>query len=270
MKTRKSRLGLSILAGGLSFVGAANAMDLIVNGSFENPNAGEWKYFKTYNYSSAYYDGKAVPTSENPGNLYSWRHASAEGAWDNFVTPTNLTDFLQYDLQFANSQTVYLTNALSAAGVDAGHGVYTFSSWLASYGKPNANPEQPFLVLRFFDSGTNQIGGNMIFDRTTNTYAVSYVGGGKKPPADLSGDHAWVLYATTNTVPAGARKATVYITRSPNADLSGTPDTYVDLLKLKVWDSTDKTIFDSSAPANGQTGVSPDAAVTVTLADITT
>jgi hypothetical protein len=46
-------LGLSILAGGLSFVGSANAIDLIINGSFENPNAGEWKYFYPYNYSQA-------------------------------------------------------------------------------------------------------------------------------------------------------------------------------------------------------------------------
>ena len=37
MKTRKSGLALSILAGGLSFVGSANAVDLIWNGSFEIP-----------------------------------------------------------------------------------------------------------------------------------------------------------------------------------------------------------------------------------------
>ena len=37
MKYKKSRLGLSILAGGLSFVGAANATDLLWNGSFEIP-----------------------------------------------------------------------------------------------------------------------------------------------------------------------------------------------------------------------------------------
>ena len=35
MKTTKTRMGLSILTGALSFVGSANAIDLIVNGSFE-------------------------------------------------------------------------------------------------------------------------------------------------------------------------------------------------------------------------------------------
>src|SRR5437899_7571501 len=175
MKRDRSSIGLSILAGGLSFVGTANATDLIVNGSFENANAGEWKYFQTYNYSAAYFTGPPVPAAENPGSLYSWRHASALNAWDSFVTPTNETDHLQYNLQFADSQTVNLTNALTGAAVDAGLGRYSFSSWLASYGQPNSNPEQPFLVLRFFDSsGTNQVGSDLIFDRTANTYAVTY------------------------------------------------------------------------------------------------
>ncbi len=44
MNNKRSRLGLSILAGGLSFVGAANATDLIVNGSFELPSDGSWNY----------------------------------------------------------------------------------------------------------------------------------------------------------------------------------------------------------------------------------
>src|SRR5436190_23900200 len=35
MKSRNT-MGLSILAGGLAFVGSANAVDLIVNGSFED------------------------------------------------------------------------------------------------------------------------------------------------------------------------------------------------------------------------------------------
>lgn len=271
MKTKNSRLGLSILAGGLSFVGAANAMDLIRDGSFENPPPSQWKYFNTYNYSQAYYTGPAVPAEENPGTIWSWQHASAYGAWDNFVTPTNLTDHLQYNLQFADSQTVYLTNALTTAAVDAGLGRYTFSCWLASYGQPSSNPDQPFVVLRFFDYGTTQISTNVIFDRTTNTFAITYAdtkhGKGTKVPADLTLDHDWIKYGITNNVPAGARKAVVYITRSPKTALDGTPDTYVDLLKLNVVDTSQNTLFDSSYPANGQTGVTPATAVTVGLRD---
>jgi len=36
MKTKKTRLGLSILAGSLSFVGAANAIDIVIDGSYES------------------------------------------------------------------------------------------------------------------------------------------------------------------------------------------------------------------------------------------
>src|SRR5215475_12020529 len=113
MKTNRSKLGLSIIAGGLSFVGSANAIDLIVNGSFENPNAGEWKYYLTYNHTQAYFTGADIPGTEVPGTKYSWRHASALNAWESFVTPTNLTDFLQYTLQYADAQMVNLTNALT-------------------------------------------------------------------------------------------------------------------------------------------------------------
>ena len=271
MKSRKSRLGLSILAGGLSFVGSANALDLIVNGSFETPNAGEWKNFAQYNYSPQYFTGSPIPASEGPGTFFSWKHASANGAWNNFATPTTEANHLLNNLQYANSQTVNLTNALTGTAIDAGLGRYSFSSWLASYGQPGANPEQPYLVLRFFDNaGTVQIGGNVIFDRTTNINAVVYANGNTTIPDDLTADHEMIKYVATGTVPATARKATVYITRSPNAGMSGSPDTYVDLVKLDVININDTTVLDSASPANGQTGVSPDASVKVVLKDLAT
>src|ERR1051325_1488149 len=108
MKTTRARLGLSILAGGLSFVGGASAIDLITNGSFENPNGGEWKYYLTYNHSTFYFSGPDIPAGEGAGVKFSWRHASALNAWNNFVTPTNEVDHLQYNLQWADSQTVNL------------------------------------------------------------------------------------------------------------------------------------------------------------------
>ena len=87
MKNKKSRLGLSILAGGLSFVGAANATDLIVNGSFENPTAG-WQYFGQYNHATeAWFDGPDIPASENPGTYYSWQQSLAFSDWGHFTTP---------------------------------------------------------------------------------------------------------------------------------------------------------------------------------------
>jgi hypothetical protein len=99
----KSKTGLAILAGGLSFVGSANATDLIQNGSFESITGGTPQYggitdgtapgwngvVSTLPYSgTAYFAGPAIPASESPGSYYSWRHQSAVGAYSLFSTPT--------------------------------------------------------------------------------------------------------------------------------------------------------------------------------------
>ncbi len=278
-------MGVSILAGSLAFVGAANAIDLIQNGSFENTIGGSPSYncredgtdagwvglVSCINYSFAYFDGPPIPASENPGHDYAWKLQSAAGAYQSFVTPTNIADFLQYDLKYALKQTVNLTNAASSADLDAGRGQYTFSAWLASYGKPHSNPEQPFLDLRFFDiTGTNQLGADVIFDHTDPTHAVVYADGTSNFPGNLGNDHNWIKYVATGAVPAGARKATIYVTRSPNAGVSGRPDTYVDLVKLNVISTNDTTVLDSSVPVDGETAASPDVAPTVTLRDVRT
>src|SRR5438045_9417005 len=81
-------IGLSILAGGLAFVGSAKAVDLIVNGSFEmegRVNAGSvltgWTCFMwTYNYSGqAYYAGPGIPRSESTGAVYSSQASASDG-----------------------------------------------------------------------------------------------------------------------------------------------------------------------------------------------
>lgn len=267
MKKRNARLGLSILAGGLSFVGAANAVDLITNGSFES--AGSWKYFGTYNYSTAYFSGPAIPASENPGNLFATKLASAFSDWDHFVTPTNETDHLSFNLRYAGSQTVELTNALSEAAIDAGSGRYNFSSWLSSYGNPGTNPEQPYVVLRFYDAGgVVQVGDNVIFDRTKNTFAVTFADGNTTIPEDLTANHDWIKYVATGDIPVGARKATVFLTRSPNAPKVNSPDTYIDLVKLDISNFNDNTAFESASPPNNEINVSPDAVISVNLRDV--
>src|SRR5262245_29856942 len=195
----RSQMGVSILAGSLAFVGAANAVDLIKNGSFENTIGGIASYncredgtdvgwdglVSCINYSFAYYDGPPIPASENPGHAYAWKLQGGTDTYQSFVTPTNSTDFLQYDLQYALKQSVNLTNAVSTADLDAGRGQYSFSAWLASYGKPHSNPEQPFLDLRFFDAtGTKQLGTDVIFDRTDSTFAQFFADGTSNFPGN--------------------------------------------------------------------------------------
>src|SRR5688572_29974385 len=81
MKSLSSRrMGVSVLAGGLAFVGTADATELIIDGNFENtsttsnpvvkaggnPNAGVnggWSTFSTYLYSTVY----TMPGPANSG-----------------------------------------------------------------------------------------------------------------------------------------------------------------------------------------------------------
>lgn len=213
----KTRMGLSIIASGLAFVGAANATDLIVNGSFEDGADVGWVgYFKTYNHTDVYYTGPAIPESENPGLVYSWRHASAVNLWNTPIT-----------------QTVDLTAEVSASDIDAGMGQFTFSAWLASYGQPSSNPEMPYLTLQFLDETSTPVGALVAIDRVTGRSFKTFADGTTvfDSTAHL---HDWAKYERPGTIPKGARSATVAITHSPNAPLSGTPDTYTDLVKLDV------------------------------------
>ena len=250
MKRTPFRSGLAILAGGLSFVGSASATDLLLNGSFETYSGGgdvfgergtnDWVgYFsRTSSSASGWYDGPGIPASENPGAYFGWRPAADFGMWSNFTTPEDENYFLVNEMYaYALTQTVYLTNAVSESAIDTGYGGYTFSSWLASY---NGDAEKPYVVLRFFDYDTVQLGSNIIFDRTTNTYAVSFADGypTNPPPANLIDNHEWVKYSTAGIIPTGARRATIYVTRSPKAGRDFSPDTYVDLVKLDITDGT--------------------------------
>jgi len=285
------KTGLVILAGGVSFLGAARASDLIINGSFETVTGGTtvangghrdgsetgWTgVLSSYNYASIYFIGPPIPASENPGSFYSWRHQSAIDAYGLFSTPTTN---LSYVANYALKQTVNLTNAVIGSAIDGGAAQFTFSAWLASYGTPSQNPEQPFLDLRFYDAtGLNQIGGDVRFDRTQTNFWVGNAGASAVVPLPLAltnapstNNHHWAKYLRSSIVPQGARRATVYLTRSPNAPLSGSPDTYVDLVKLDIVSANPQSpVLESASPGNGATDVDPTPQISIVLRDGTT
>src|SRR5262245_27028042 len=104
MKTSRSSTGLSILAGGLTFVGAVGGTDLLCNGSLDDTIGTGWTgYFNTYTFADNYYRGPQSPASESPGNNYSWQHGVASG-----------------DYSGPCVQSVNVASALSAADIDAG------------------------------------------------------------------------------------------------------------------------------------------------------
>ncbi len=216
-------MGLSILTGALSFVGSANAIDLIVNGSFEDVTdvgvdttpLGWSGVCRGYNFSAVYWAGPSIPAAENPGSIYTWRHRGdvSDGA---FATPM--------------TQKVDLTAGASAANIDAGRGQYTFSGWMASY---TENTDQPYLTVRFLDANTNQVGGTVILDRASSLFFTTFADGVTVFDSNTH-LHSWAKYVKTGAIPPLARMATVGIQHSPNFPFSGGPDTYVDLVKLDV------------------------------------
>ena len=243
MKTTTA--GLSILAGGLAFAGSVAATDLIVNGSFEQPPGVGWVgNFGTYSYAPAYayYAGPPIPASENPGDLYSWKHGRAPGDYSGPLT-----------------QTVALSPAFSNADIDAGHVTFVFSAWLASY---TNDPERPYVTVQFLDGGGGAVGDLVVLDRTVGVNFVTFADG--TTTFDRAAhEHFWAKYVKPGPVPSGARQALVGVTRNPTAGLGGNPDTYTDLVKLDVslapFVSISATPIGSSARA--------DAIVTVVLQD---
>src|SRR5262245_25587678 len=118
-----STVGLSILAGGLSFVGTVGATDIVIDGSYESATNnyvdpfignggsdaagidGGWTHFSTYNYSANY-------TQSPPG-----------GSGRVYLRPYNDTGG-----STTVSQVDSLTRAITAATIDAGVGQYTISA----------------------------------------------------------------------------------------------------------------------------------------------
>src|SRR3989442_8063230 len=127
-------MGLAVLAGGLSFVGAAEAAELITDGSFENTTpssnpivkvggtanpgvGGGWSTFSTYLYSTLY----TLPGPAGSGAAYLRPYAS--GTYGITQSSTNMT------------QLVSLTAAttLTPAKIDGGLGRFKMSAWFSSY-----------------------------------------------------------------------------------------------------------------------------------------
>ena len=142
MKNRRTRIGLSILTGSLSFVGAAQRDGPDHQRQFRKPCRARVEISMTPTPRTTTRDQPSQPRKALAPHILGITTALLS-LTKNFVTPTNLTDHLQYNLQWANSQTVNLTNAITPAGIDAGLGRFTFSSWLASYGQPVAIPNSP-------------------------------------------------------------------------------------------------------------------------------
>ncbi|HMJ64525.1 MAG TPA: hypothetical protein VK615_04170, partial [Candidatus Binatia bacterium] len=244
MKTSNT-LGLSILAGGLAFVGTSNATDIVIDGSYESATNnyvtaiianggndaagidGGWTHFSTYNYSAGY------------------TQAAPPGAGKVYLRPYNDTGG-----STIVSQTNSLSRAISGANIDAGIGQYSLSAWFSTYRGQN---DYSVLTLQFLDGSLASVGSPIEIGGAA--FVASLPGGG--------GLRAWGRDARTGALPTGARYAAITTAATALVNL---PDGYVDLVQLDI--STNATIsFVSATPGDAARDVSPGVAVSVVLQD---
>lgn len=244
MKNRRSKLGLSIIAGGLSFVGNAGAIDIVIDGSYEsstnslsgvvgvggNDTAGidgGWTHFSSYAYSANY--TQAGPTGS--GQVYLRPYNDSGGS--SVVMQTNS-----------------LTRAITTAQIDGSQGQYNLSAWFSTYHGQNDYSD---LTLQFLDASSAPVGPTVAIGGLA--FVTALPGGG--------GNRAWGQDTKTGLVPPGSRYAS--ITTVAHA-LAGSPDGYVDLVALDVTAGF-VPIQVTSSPTTNAVNVAPDAVISATFQD---
>jgi PA domain-containing protein len=254
-------MGLAVLTGGLAFVGAAEATELITDGSFENtanssnPNVkvggtanpgvgGGWSTFSTYLYSTLY----TLPGPAGSGAAYLRPYPSGTyGITQSSQTMTQLVSLTA-------------TTTLTPAKIDSGLGQFTMSAWFSSY---LIQGDYSDLTLEFLDGSNNVVGPPVALGGSDFILNLP-TGANTKYPQDVK---EWGKDTETGTIPAGARSARVRIA----ATGTGAPDGYVDLVSLDVVDAGLATPTVASVdPPDNAVRVGPVVNLSVTLQDRST
>ena len=244
MKIRKTRLGLAVLAGGLSFVGSASALDIVIDGSYES---------STNNISGAIGTG---------GN----NSAGIDGGWTAFTTYTYPNYVLTplpgsgqaYLRPYENSivsQIDDLTRALTTAQIDNGQGQFTASAEFSSY---LAAGDYSILTYQFLDASQAALGTPVTLGGAA---VVATLPGGPG-----GGYRGWAGVTNSGAIPPLAR----YVSITSKAYRGGEQkwaDGYVDLVSLDITVGFNPIQVASASPANNATGVSPAAVLSVSIQD---
>jgi hypothetical protein len=255
-------MGLAVLAGGLAFVGNAEATELIVDGGFEstspssnpvvkvggtaNPGVGGgWSFFSTYLYSTLY----AFPGPSGAGQQFLRPYPSGT------YGITQSSDRVIQEVSLTEGTT------LTPAKIDAGDGQFTMSAWFSSY---RLDGDYSDLTLEFLGESGEAVGspvalGGMEFIAGIPTGSNSRYQDAKQ----------WSQDQESGLIPAGARTARVTVASTL---LSGAgADGYVDLVSLDVADAAVGTPTVVGAdPPNNAVGVGPVVNLNLTLQDGTT
>jgi len=252
-------MGLAVLAGGLAFVGGADATELVVDGSFENttsvsatvrsgglanPGVGQgWSIFSTYLYSTQY----TFPGVQNSGAQFLRPYAPGV-----FGVPQSSE---------VVTQLVSLTASTGLTGdeIDAGLGQYTFSAWFSSY---LTQGDFSTVTVEFFEEdGTPVVVDPIVLGSQEFVANIPIGSNGRYPDAKQ-----WAQDTRTGAIPILSRVARV--TAAAGTPRSGAPDGYVDLVSFDVDDiSSQVPRVVGAIPANNAANVGPVINISVTLRD---
>jgi len=259
----RGRMGMAVIAGGLAFVGSADATQLLLDGSFENVTpttspivktggaanpglGGGWSTFSTYLYSTEY----ALPGPAGSGANFLRPYANDPTGVPSSQTVTQLV-----------SLTVGTT--LTPAKIDAGSGKYAISSYFSSY---LSQGDYSTLTLEFLNDSDAAVGDPV--DPLGGLDFVAAIPQAPSPTGKYPNAKDWAQDLREGTIPTGARKALVTI---QSTAVGGQPDGYVDVVSLDVTDTTVGTPSVKTAiPENKAVGVGPLVSLTVVLQDATT
>ncbi|HZR21405.1 MAG TPA: PA domain-containing protein [Verrucomicrobiae bacterium] len=258
------RMGLATLAGGLAFVGSAEAVELVVDGSFEsatpptpgsivslggtsNPGiGGGWSIFSTYAYSTGY----ALPLTNGVGQAIG-------GVQFLRPYPPDSTGISHSSDTVTQMVSLTASTTLTPAKIDAGQATYTMSAWFSSY---ETQGDYSDLTLEFQDGQGNLVDNDVFLGGQEFVDALPTAPYGKYTDAKY-----WGRDVRSTTVPSGARVALITI---HSTAVSGLPDGYVDLVSLDVVDTTlTEPFVTSEDPADKAVNVGPVVTLNVGLQD---
>src|SRR5712664_3137527 len=192
--TRK--MGLAVLAGGLAFVGAADAKDVVVDGSFENtPSSGGtvnvggaanpgvgggWTFYSTYLYSTLY----TLPGPANSGLQYLRPY------------PSGTYGITQSSQSVTQMVSLTATTTLTPNKIDSGLGQFTMSAWFSSY---LTQGDYGTLTLEFLDGLGTVVGNPVVLGGQAFVAAIP-----NGPNANYSDAKDWAQNSGSDTIPFGA------------------------------------------------------------------
>ena len=198
------RMGVGVIAGGLMFVGQAEAAPL-VNESFESSPSSLFGQFSSYGYAQNY---TSVNIPPDAGARYFT--GTAGQATQTHRGNVTLTD---------------VTNAVPAAAIDAGLANFNLSAWFSTY----ADQTDFSQVTLQFKNGTGQNVGDPV--TIGGQDFINNLGFGANNNDD-PGFRDFGLDSASDLIPAGARSADLTIFTQRNQ--GNAADGYLDVLRLDV------------------------------------